>query len=120
MENFQENKLFGDVFCRYLKDKFARVYKVSDPKEVRIPNDYPDVDVVLDSDEEDRLYLQLKQSITIEVGLQSISCIRLSKNKKSLQRGIDKVYQKLLPNHRRCSTSQAFGRAGGVVDSGWW
>lgn len=66
MENFQENKVFGDVFCRDLKTKFGWDYTVIDPQTTCKPNDYPDIDIILISAEKEPLYLQLKQSIKFE------------------------------------------------------
>lgn len=65
MENFKfkEDKIFGDVFCRYLKKKFNWEYEAIDPQKIIMPNNYPDIDVVLSSDKKESLYLQLKQPI---------------------------------------------------------
>ncbi|MCX6759654.1 MAG: hypothetical protein NT012_03785 [Candidatus Nealsonbacteria bacterium] len=63
MESFEENKKFGDIFCRYLKTNFGWSYDSIDPQKVIIPKGYPDVDVVLISGQKCPLYLQLKQPL---------------------------------------------------------
>jgi len=82
MENFQENKVFGDIFCRYLKIKFGWSYEAVNPQEIRIPKDYIDVDVVLISEKERRLYLQLKQPLEFEklIKIMTKSSLKIFKN----------------------------------------
>lgn len=66
MENFQENKIIGDIFTDWLLEKkLKKKYKVFEPQKKYIP----DVDLILKSDEPDEqedLFLQLKQVIEWE------------------------------------------------------
>lgn len=82
MENFQENKIFGDIFCRYLKIKFGWSYEAVNPQKIRIPKDYIDVDVVLISEKEKCLYLQLKQPLEFEklIRIMAKSSLKIFKN----------------------------------------
>ena len=59
MENFQRNKIIGDVFGRYLKKKFEKRYKIIEPKKKYVP----DVDLILILSGLGNLFLQLKQVI---------------------------------------------------------
>ena len=54
MENFQRNKIFSDVFVRYLKNKFGWKYLSVEPSE-------GDADVRLFSEKQEILFLQLKE-----------------------------------------------------------
>ena len=65
MEKFQKDKIFGDIFCRYLKKELGWSYETKDPQKISPPSHYPDVDVVLVSNlaSEKYLYLQLTKPL---------------------------------------------------------
>ena len=62
MENFQRNKIIGDVFAGYLEKRFKKLYRTLKPQKEYIP----DVDLILNSGEQEDLFLQLKQVIEWE------------------------------------------------------
>ena len=57
MESFSRNKIFSDVFVRYLKNRFGWEYISKEP----IGNNDSDADIVLESKKQKRLLLQLKE-----------------------------------------------------------
>jgi len=65
LNKFNKDKIFGDIFCRYLEKEFGWFYKAVDPETVKIPQNYPDIDIVLVSESADEkfLYLQLTQPL---------------------------------------------------------
>lgn len=62
MENFQRNKIVGDVFVNYLRQEFNWRYETVEPRKKYIP----DVDLILISKKQEDLFLQLKQVIKWE------------------------------------------------------
>ena len=62
-ENPQLNKNIANVFASYLKREFGWDYKAIGQRKELIPDGYPDVDEILDSKGEERLFLQCKRPI---------------------------------------------------------
>ena len=83
MDKFEKDKIFGEIFCCYLKKEFGRLYEVINPEKVSIPRDYADVDLVLfsNSADENYLYLQLTQPLD-----------RLERKEKTMTKSFLKVF----------------------------
>ena len=99
MENFDENRIFGDAFLRYLKERFNWEYKTIDPITIVKPKEYPDIDLVLisESEKEKYLYFQLKKPLKFEkvVYMMTKSWLKVFEiNDSSFQKTVNKAESK--------------------------